>query len=63
MVSKAVQLLATLSLSMLSSVEPLPTKIETSSISSVSLDVFRACHLKSCLQHSFPEFIMRYSIF
>jgi hypothetical protein len=59
MVSKAMQLLATLSLRILSSVELLSTETETSSISSVTLDVFRACHLKSCLQQSFHELTMR----
>jgi hypothetical protein len=34
----------------LSSMELLPTKIETSSIPSVTLEVFHVCHLKSCLQ-------------
>jgi hypothetical protein len=63
MVSKAIQLLTTLSLPMWSSVEPLPTKIETSSISSISLDVLRVCHLKSCLLQFLHELTMRYLIF
>jgi hypothetical protein len=38
----------------LSSVEPLPTKIETSSISSITFEVFPVCHLKICLWTLLP---------
>jgi hypothetical protein len=48
---------------MLSSVESLSTKIETSSISFVTLDVFHVAMSIDVYEHSFHELTMRYSVF